>query len=131
MPCASSARSRRTVIPPEVEPAEAFYRQAIVLADELGMRPLLAHCHCGLGILYNRIGRPEQARTELSAAIELYRAMDMTFWLERAEIALVRRSARGESDMPKVMKIAAIRESICGRVGRSRSDVEWIKQTCH
>ena len=83
-------------VPPEVEPAEAFYRQALALADELGMRPLLAHCHYGLGILYNRIGRPEQARTELSAAIELYRAMEMTFWLERAEIALVQGRERGK-----------------------------------
>jgi len=77
------------------EQAEAFYRQAIALADELGMRPLLAHCHGGLGILYNRIGRPEQARTELSAAIELYRAMEMMFWLERAETALVQVRERG------------------------------------
>jgi tetratricopeptide (TPR) repeat protein len=76
-------------VPPEVEQAEAFYRQAIALADELGMRPLLAHCHHGLGILYNRIGRPEQSHTELAAAIEPYRAMEMTFWLERAETALV------------------------------------------
>jgi class 3 adenylate cyclase/tetratricopeptide (TPR) repeat protein len=74
--------------PPEVEQAEAFYRQALALADELGMRPLLAHCHFGLGILYNRIGCPEQTYAELSAAIELYRAMEMTFWLERAEAVL-------------------------------------------
>ena len=60
------------------------------------MRPLLAHCHYGLGILYNRIGRPEQARIELSAAIELYRTMDMTFWLERAERALVPGRERGK-----------------------------------
>jgi class 3 adenylate cyclase/tetratricopeptide (TPR) repeat protein len=79
--------------PPEVEPAEAFYRQALALADELGMRPLLAHCYLGLGILYNRIGRLEQARAELSAAIELYRAMEMTFWLERAEAVLTAISA--------------------------------------
>jgi tetratricopeptide (TPR) repeat protein len=79
---------------PEVERAEAFYSQAFALADEIGMRPLLAHCHYGLGILYNRIGRPEQAYTELSAAIELYRAMEMTFWLERAEIALVQERER-------------------------------------
>jgi len=82
--------------PLEVEPAEAYYHQALALADELGMRPLLAHCHFGLGILYNRISRPEQARTELSAAIELYRAMEMTFWLERAEIALVSERERGK-----------------------------------
>jgi tetratricopeptide (TPR) repeat protein len=82
--------------PPEVERAEVFYRQALALADELGMRPLLAHCHSGLGILYNRIGRPEQARAELSAAIELYRTMEMTFWLERAEMALVQGRERGK-----------------------------------
>ena len=81
--------------PPDIDQATAHYRQALALADELGMRPLLAHCHFGLGILYNRIGCPEQARAELSAAIELYRAMEMTFWLDRAETALVQGRERG------------------------------------
>ena len=58
------------------------------LAKELGMHTLQAHCHCGLGILYTQLGRPEQARTELAVAIELYRAMEMTLWLPRAEAAL-------------------------------------------
>jgi len=61
--------------PPEVEQAEAHYREAFALAGELGMRPLQAHCHRGLGTLYAKIGRREQARAELSTAIELYRAM--------------------------------------------------------
>jgi hypothetical protein len=61
---------------------------AIALADELGMRPLQAHCHYGLGTLCARIGQRPQARAELSAAIELYRAMEMTFWLPGAETAL-------------------------------------------
>ena len=74
--------------PPESESAEAHYRQALTLADELGMRPLQAHCHLGLGTLYVKIGRPEQARTPLTTAIELYRTMDMTFWLPQAEAAL-------------------------------------------
>ncbi len=74
--------------PPEVEPAEASYRQALALADELGMRPLQAHCHLGLGTLYAQIGQRQQARTELSTTIELYRAMEMTFWLLQAEAAL-------------------------------------------
>jgi hypothetical protein len=52
------------------------------------MRPLLAHCRLGLGTLYANIGRSEPARAELSTAIALYRAMDMTFWLPRAEGAL-------------------------------------------
>jgi hypothetical protein len=59
------------------------------LAHELGMRPLQAHCHLGLGTLYAKTGRREQARTELSAAITLYRAMEMTFWLPQAEATLV------------------------------------------
>ena len=74
--------------PPEVEQAEAHYRQALALAEELGMRPLQAHCHLSLGTLYVKTGQREQARTELSTAIELYRAMDMTFWLPQAEAAL-------------------------------------------
>jgi tetratricopeptide (TPR) repeat protein len=74
--------------PPEVEQAEEYYRQAMMLADELGMRPLLAHCHHGLGTLYAKICRREQARSELFTAIDLYRAMDMTFWLPPAEATL-------------------------------------------
>jgi class 3 adenylate cyclase/tetratricopeptide (TPR) repeat protein len=79
---------------PEIEPAAHRYRQALALADELGMRPLQAHCHCGLGKLYATIGRQEQARRELSTAIELYRAMDMTFWLPQAEAALAQVEGR-------------------------------------
>jgi tetratricopeptide (TPR) repeat protein len=68
--------------------ADAHYREALALATELGMRPLVAHCHLGLGTLYAAAGQREQARTELAAAIELYRAMDMTFYLPQAEAAL-------------------------------------------
>jgi tetratricopeptide (TPR) repeat protein len=74
--------------PPDVEAAETHYRQAVALAEELGMRPLVAHCHLGLGNLYLKNGRRDEARAELSAAIELYRAMEMTFWLPKAERAL-------------------------------------------
>jgi tetratricopeptide (TPR) repeat protein len=74
--------------PPEGESAVAYYQQALTLADALGMRPLQAHCHHGLGTLYATRGQGEQARAALSAAIEMYRAMDMTFWLPQAEAAL-------------------------------------------
>jgi len=74
--------------PPEGEPAVAHYQQALTLADALGMRPLQAHCHHGLGTLYARSSQGEQARPALATAIELYRAMDMTFWLPQAEAAL-------------------------------------------
>ena len=74
--------------PPEAAQAEAYYRQALALADELGIRPLQAHCHRGLGTLYTKRGQREQAHAELSEAIGLYRAMEMTFWLPQAEAAL-------------------------------------------
>jgi DNA-binding winged helix-turn-helix (wHTH) protein/tetratricopeptide (TPR) repeat protein len=75
---------------PTGEPAEALYRSAMVLADAHGMRPLLAHSHLGLGLLYDRQGKRDQARTALSAAIDLFRAMDMVFWLSRAQEAIAR-----------------------------------------
>ena len=75
--------------PSDVAQAQAYYRQALALAAELGMRPLQAHCHLGLGTLYATTGQRQQARTALSAAIDLYHAMDMTFWLPQAEAALV------------------------------------------
>jgi tetratricopeptide (TPR) repeat protein len=74
--------------PTHVTPAEAHYQQALALAEELGMRPLQAHCHHGLGRLYHQTGRAEPARTALAAAIGLYRAMDMTLWLPQVEAAL-------------------------------------------
>jgi tetratricopeptide (TPR) repeat protein len=74
--------------PPESEPAAHHYRQALALANELGMRPLQAHCHRGLGMLYAATGQREQARTVLSTAVEMYRTMEMTFWLPQAEVAL-------------------------------------------
>jgi tetratricopeptide (TPR) repeat protein len=80
--------------PPDAEAAAAAYRQAMTLAAELGMRPLQAHCHRGLGMLYAMTGQREQARTELSMAIALYRAMEMTFWLPQTEAALAQVEGR-------------------------------------
>src|SRR5262249_51835320 len=74
--------------PPAVDRAAASYQEALVLADELGMRPLMAHCHRGLGTLYAATSQQEQARTELSTAIALYQAMDMVCWLPQAEAVL-------------------------------------------
>ena len=80
--------------PSKVEPAVGHYRQALALAEELGMRPLQAHCHRGLGILYGTLGQQQHARRELSAAIELYRTMAMTFWLPQTETALAQVEGR-------------------------------------
>jgi hypothetical protein len=79
-------------VSPAVEPTADHYRQA--LAKELGMRPLQAHCHRGLGTLYAATSQPEQARTELSTAIEMYKAMDMTFWLPQTEAVLAQVEGR-------------------------------------
>ena len=73
---------------PDAAPAEAHYRQALTLTKELGMRPLQAHCHRGLGTLYATTGQWEQARAALTTAIEMYHVMDMTFWLPETETAL-------------------------------------------
>jgi tetratricopeptide (TPR) repeat protein len=79
--------------PPDAEEAECRYREAQTLAEELGMRPLQAHCHLGLGRLHRRTGRAHEARVELSAAVEMLRAMEMTFWLPEAEAELSRATA--------------------------------------
>jgi tetratricopeptide (TPR) repeat protein len=75
--------------PLHAEEAETHYRQALSLAEALGMRPLQAHCHRGIGTVYVKIGWREQARATLSAAIALYHDMAMTFWLPQVEAALV------------------------------------------
>jgi class 3 adenylate cyclase/tetratricopeptide (TPR) repeat protein len=80
--------------PPEHGQAAAHYQQALALADELGMRPLQAHCHRSLGILYASTGQREQASTALSMAIEMYTSMDMTFWLPQTEAALAQVEGR-------------------------------------
>jgi len=74
--------------PPDVGGAEGHFRAAMALAEELGMRPLQAHCHLGLGKLYRRVGRHDEARAELSTAVAMLREMGMAFWLPEAEAEL-------------------------------------------
>jgi len=74
--------------PPERALAVAYYQQALALAEELGMRPLQAHCRHDLGTLYAKAGQWEQARAALSTAIEMYCTMDMIFWLPQVEATL-------------------------------------------
>jgi tetratricopeptide (TPR) repeat protein len=74
--------------PPDIEKAENHYRQALVLAEELGMRPLIAHCHVGLGKLYRRTRKIEQAREYLANGAAMMREMEMGLWLEKAEAEL-------------------------------------------
>ena len=69
----------------QIQHAVQTYREAIEHAADLGMRPLAAHSHLGLGQLYLREGEPKEARSELLAAVDLYRTMGMSYWLPQAE----------------------------------------------
>jgi class 3 adenylate cyclase/tetratricopeptide (TPR) repeat protein len=71
--------------PPAATEAIEAYRDAAAMAEQIGMRPLVAHCHLGLGTLYRRTDKRDDARGHLTTATTMYRAMDMPFWLEQAE----------------------------------------------
>ena len=74
--------------PLDIGEAENHYRQALALAEELGMRPLIAHCHVGLGKLYRRIGTRQQAEEHRTTGVAMMREMEMGLWLEKAEAEL-------------------------------------------
>src|SRR5262249_2394168 len=67
--------------------AETRFREAIDLGSSLRTRPLVAHCHLGLGKLYRRTREREKAQEHLTTATAMYREMGMTYWLEKAEAA--------------------------------------------
>jgi class 3 adenylate cyclase/tetratricopeptide (TPR) repeat protein len=80
--------------PPDDGAAETRYRQAMTLADHLGMRLLVAHCQFGLGTLYRRTEKREQAQEHLTTATAMYREMGMTYWLEKAEAWVTEQGGR-------------------------------------
>ena len=69
----------------DAQTGEAYYEKALVLAEPRGMRPLVAHCHLGLGKLFGRTGKRDEAREHLTTATTMYREMGMTYWREQAE----------------------------------------------
>jgi tetratricopeptide (TPR) repeat protein len=71
--------------PLDAEAASGHYHESLSAAADLGMRPLVAHCHLGLGKLYRRTGKRERTHEHLTTATTMYREMDMRFWLEKAE----------------------------------------------
>jgi tetratricopeptide (TPR) repeat protein len=71
---------------PDVAMAEGHYSAAVALASELGMRPLVAHCHLGLGKMFRRTGKRQEAQEHLTTATTMYREMVMRFWLKRARM---------------------------------------------
>ena len=71
---------------PGEESGESRYREALVLGEARGMRPLAAHCHAGLAKLYRRIGKQDLAHQHLATATTMYRDMDMRFALGQVEV---------------------------------------------
>jgi class 3 adenylate cyclase/tetratricopeptide (TPR) repeat protein len=69
---------------PDVAAAEVHYASSKALAVELGMRPLLAHCHFGLCKLHGQTGH-RRATEDLTAVLSLFHEMGMRFWFEQAE----------------------------------------------
>jgi tetratricopeptide (TPR) repeat protein len=69
----------------EADIAETHYRRAQALAQELGLRPLLAHCHLGLGALYRRGGKRQDALEHLTTAVTMFGEMDMRYWRAPAD----------------------------------------------
>ena len=65
------------------------------------MRPLVAHCHLGLGKLYRRADKRQKAHEHLITATTMYREMDMRFYLEQAETEMASdRPIVGQTDGP-------------------------------
>lgn len=67
--------------------AEATYREALELAERLDMRPLMAHCHRGLAVLYQRTGDRANATAELATAATIFRELNMPLSIAQAETA--------------------------------------------
>jgi len=80
-----SSRSRSVVAAPQLDIAIRHEREALALAQELGMRPLAAHCHMSLAQLYRRTAQHEHAHDHLTTGTTMYREMDVRFWLKKAE----------------------------------------------
>ena len=74
--------------PPDAEEGHDYYRQALALARELGMRPLAARCLLELGTLFGRTGDRARAREHLGCAVERFRELDMPGWLAQSEAEL-------------------------------------------
>jgi DNA-binding SARP family transcriptional activator/lipopolysaccharide biosynthesis regulator YciM len=74
--------------PADLQEAANHYREALLLAAELGMRPLVAHCHLALAKLHRCMDQRDPVEDHLTTAVTMYREMDMRYWLNRAEVEL-------------------------------------------
>jgi len=72
--------------------AQTLFQDGLLAAEQQGSRTLLAHCHAGLGRLHHIMGNPAIAKEKLTCACDMYREMDMTFYLDRAQEDLAKLS---------------------------------------
>jgi class 3 adenylate cyclase/tetratricopeptide (TPR) repeat protein len=68
--------------PPFVNECQTNFLQALGRAEELGLRPLAAQCHLGLGKRYRSIGQQANAEEHLKAAAALFSELGMQFLLD-------------------------------------------------
>lgn len=87
----------------DAEAGERHFRRALALARKLGMSPLVAHGLHGLGNIYRGTGKVDQADEHFGAAMAMYREMDMSFWLDRAEFEM-RQTSRSVGSHGKPMR---------------------------
>ena len=74
--------------PVDLDIARTTFHSAMALAEERGMRPLIAHCRLGLGVVHRRDGQLSRARAQTAGALAAYRAMEMTYWTAQAQAQL-------------------------------------------
>jgi hypothetical protein len=70
---------------PAHDVAHERFGEALALAQALEMRPLEARCHLGLAALHHAHGRADEARAAADRATQMFRDMEMGYWLARAE----------------------------------------------
>jgi tetratricopeptide (TPR) repeat protein len=100
--------------PRSAERGETHYRQALALAEPRSMRPLVAHCYLGLGRLYRRAGRREEAQEYLTTATAMYGDMGMTYWREQdvtGPLPQILRTNLGRSPAQATRSLATTRGS--------------------
>jgi ATP/maltotriose-dependent transcriptional regulator MalT len=74
----------------DVTLAEDRYGNARSLAEDLGMRPLVAHCDLALAGLHRRTGQAELASTAFARAARTLRELEMTLPAHAAEMERAR-----------------------------------------
>jgi len=62
--------------------AKQWYQRALKQASDLSMKPLVAHCHKGLGNCYLKLGNEKKAQLESKRAEDIYRSLGMAYWLK-------------------------------------------------